>query len=177
MVALMAALVAVLALAGGPEALAGDPAAAPLYRLGGGDEVRVTVFGEDDLTSTYTVDGSGRLALPLIGAVSVGGLTTREAEARIAGRFADGYLRQPRVALEVLNYRPFYILGEVQTPGAYAYAEGLTVMGAVALGGGFTYRADEDDIQVSRDGAAARPMALDAAVLPGDVIRVEQRFF
>lgn len=148
-----------------------------VYRLGTGDELRVTVFGEDDLTGTYTVDGGGRLALPLIGGVAVGGLTTGAAEARIAARFADGYLRDPRIAVEVLNFRPFYILGEVREPGAYPYAEGLTVMGAVALGGGFTYRADEDDIDVTRDAADPLPTSPEAPVLPGDVIRVHQRFF
>lgn len=171
---LLPVLVFGLLLAGvpGPPAVAGD-----LYRLGSGDEVRMTVFGEEDLTGTYTVDGAGRLALPLIGGVEVGGLTTGEAEGRIAARFADGYLRDPRIALEVLNFRPFYILGEVRTPGAYPYADGLTVMGAVALGGGFTYRADEDDIEVTRNEGAPMPMPLEAPVLPGDVIRVHQRFF
>lgn len=167
-----AVLAAALFAAGASPVLAGDA-----YRLGAGDEVRMTVFGEDDLTGTYAVDGAGRLALPLVGAVPVGGLTARQAEAAIAKRFADGYLRDPRVALEVLTFRPFYILGEVRAPGAYAYAEGLTVMGAVALGGGFSYRADEDDIDISRDGADLQDVPVETPVRPGDVIRVRQRFF
>lgn len=149
------------------------------YRLGSGDRVRVLVFGEDDLSGTFNIDGEGRIALPLVGTVTVGGLSAPEAEQAIAGRFAEGYLKDPRVAVEVLDRRPFYILGEVRTPGAYPYADGLTVLGAVAVAvaGGYTYRADEDDIQVTRGGGEPEVMPAEAAVRPGDVIRVRQRLF
>lgn len=152
-------------------------AAEPAYRLGPDDALRITVFGEGDLSGEFTVDGAGRVALPLIGPVMVDSLTTAEAEALIRARFADGYLKDPRVSVEVTNYRPFYILGEVQEPGAYPYANGLTVRGAVALGGGFTYRADEDDIEIKRKGEAPVDVGVDGPVLPGDVIDVGQRFF
>lgn len=147
------------------------------YRLGSGDQVRVTVFGEEDLSGTYGIDGEGRLALPLIGPVVVGGLSAADAEAAIAARYAGGYLKAPKVALEVLDMRPFYILGEVQRPGAYPYASGLSVVGAVALAGGYTYRADEDEVEVSRGTGDVLELPPDASVLPGDVIRVGQRFF
>lgn len=157
-----------------------DPAA---YRLGPGDALRVTVFGEDDLSGGFTVDGSGRVALPLVGEVRLGGLSLPEAEAAVTALLADGYLRSPRVSIEVANFRPFYILGEVRTPGSYPYAAGMTVMTAVALAGGFTYRADEDDVEIT---AAARPgepappprrVGKDDVVLPGDVVRIGERFF
>ncbi|WP_404379142.1 polysaccharide biosynthesis/export family protein [Caenispirillum salinarum] len=152
--------------------------AARAYRLGASDALRVTVFDEPDLSGTFSVDGGGRLALPLIGEVRVGGLTLEEAEARIVARLADGYLKHPRVALEVANYRPFYILGEVRNPGQYPYAEGMTVMKAVALAGGFTYRADEDDVEITAAGAPqARDVPPDTAVMPGDTIRIGERFF
>lgn len=151
--------------------------AADAYRLGAGDRVRVLVFGEEELSGTFSIDGEGRVALPLVGTVAVGGLSAPEAERAIAGRLADGYLREPRVAVEVLDRRPFYILGEVRTPGAYPYADGLTVLGAVAVAGGFTYRADEDDIEITRNGGEPEVMPTEAAVRPGDVIRVRQRLF
>ncbi|SOD97204.1 polysaccharide biosynthesis/export family protein [Caenispirillum bisanense] len=158
-------------------------AEAPAYRLGPGDALRLTVFGEDDLSGAFTVDGSGRVSLPLIGEVRFGGLTLPEAEAAVTARLADGYLKEPRVALEVTNYRPFYILGEVREPGSFPYAAGMTVMSAVALAGGFTYRADEDDIEITpgaRDGSPAGPAQQatpETPVLPGDVVRIGERFF
>lgn len=148
-----------------------------IYRLGAGDQVKVTVFGEDDLSGTYGIDGEGRLALPLIGPVVVSDLSAAEAEVAIAARYADGYLKAPKVAVEVLDMRPFYILGEVQRPGAYPYASGLAVMGAVAMAGGYTYRADEDEVEVTRGDTAPLDLPPDAAIQPGDVIRVGQRFF
>lgn len=151
---------------------------APAYRLGSSDVLKVTVFDETDLSGTFSVDGGGRIALPLIGEVRVGGLTLAEAEALIVARLADGYLKQPRVALEVANYRPFYILGEVRNPGEYDYAEGMTVMKAVALAGGFTYRADEDDVEITAAGASnAREADPSATIMPGDTIRIGERFF
>ncbi len=155
----------------------GGVGAQEAYRLGSGDRVRVLVFGEEDLSGTFNIDGEGRIALPLVGTVTVGGLSAPEAEQAIAGRFAEGYLKDPRVAVEVLDRRPFYILGEVRTPGAYPYADGLTVLGAVAVAGGYTYRADEDDIQVTRGGGEPEVMPAEAVVRPGDVIRVRQRLF
>lgn len=163
--------------------LPGQAQEAPAYRLGAGDALRVTVFGEPDLSGGFTVDGAGRVALPLIGEVRVGGLTVPEAEAAVVAHLADGYLRHPRVAIEVTNYRPFYILGEVRAPGSYPYAAGMTVMSAVALAGGFTYRADEDDVTITAPGgegdaaSQAREAALADAVLPGDVILIGERFF
>ncbi|MFA7431953.1 MAG: polysaccharide biosynthesis/export family protein [Rhodospirillaceae bacterium] len=152
-------------------------AAQEAYRLGAGDKVRVLVFGEEDLSGTFNIDGEGRIALPLIGTVALTGMSAPEAEHAIAARFAEGYLKDPRVAVEVLDRRPFYILGEVRTPGAYPYADGLTVLGAVAVAGGFTYRADEDDIRVTRGGGSPEVMPAEAVVRPGDVIRVHQRLF
>lgn len=148
------------------------------YRLGAGDAVKVTVFGEPDLSGTVSVDAAGGLALPLIGDVPVAGLTLPQAEAAVTAELADGYLRQPRVALEVVNYRPFYILGEVRNPGEYPYAAGMTVMKAAALAGGFTYRADEDDVEITaEDAAEAREAAPDSRVMPGDTIVIGERFF
>lgn len=176
-VLILLGLVAGLVLVGSVPAVARDEAGRA-YRLGPSDALKMTVFGEPDLSGTFSVDGRGKVALPLIGEVRVGSLTLPEAEAAIVERLADGYLKFPRVALEVVNYRPFYILGEVRNPGQYPYVEGMTVMKAVALAGGFTYRADEDDVEITAAGASeAREVPTDTAVMPGDTIRIGERFF
>lgn len=158
-----------------------DPAATSLrYQLGSGDQIRVTVYGEEDLSGEFELDGEGTISLPLIGAVAVGNRSLSDAESLITAQLADGFLVNPRVSIEVLNYRPFYILGEVQDPGSYPYVSGMTVLNAVALASGFTYRASESKIEVTRrvDGVEQKMrIELTAAVLPGDIIRVPERFF
>lgn len=150
------------------------------YKLGGGDELRVTVFGEPELSGQYVLDGTGLVSLPLIGQISALNLTVREFQTAVETRYADGYLREPRVNAEVMNYRPFYILGEVNSPGEYPYADGLTVMNAIATAGGFTYRANENVILIkSADDANEYRVKLQPStqLLPGDTIRVVERFF
>lgn len=159
---------------------AANAAAALAYKLGPGDKVHVTVFDEQDLSGDYDVSDQGALALPLIGQVSVGGKTTSEAEALIAQKYGENYLINPRVSVQVLNYRPFFILGEVKNPGSYPYISGMTVLNAVVLAGGYTPRADESDIRILRAGSGSskeEKIGENGTVLPGDVIRVEQRFF
>lgn len=150
------------------------------YRLGASDQLRVTVFGEPELSGEYVLDGTGTVSLPLVGAVPALNLTVREFQRLVEARYADGYLREPRVNAEVLNYRPFYILGEVSRPGEYPYSNGLTVLNAVATAGGFTYRANESFILIkgAEDSKEFR-VKLDPStpILPGDTIRVVERFF
>ena len=150
------------------------------YRLGAGDRVKVIVFDEPDLSGEFELDGGGGFSMPLIGHVTAISLSPRALEDRLTGRLLDGYLLRPRVAVEVLSYRPFYIMGEVNQPGSYPYRAGLTVLNAAALAGGFTYRADEDDIEISRQ-ADTGQSEFEAAPLtqirPGDVIRVKERLF
>lgn len=150
------------------------------YRLGSGDRVRVTVFNEPTLSGEFAVDGSGVVSLPLVGEVPVGGMTLRQAERTMEARFLEGYLRQPRVSIDVLNYRPFYILGEVKAPGSYPFVNGMTVLNAVALAGGFTYRARESRITIIRGNDTSRvpeDATAETTVLPGDIIKVPERFF
>ena len=150
------------------------------YQLGAGDEIRVTVFGEIELSGEYEIDGTGRISLPLIGSVVVGGQVISAAEARIVAKLADGYLVTPRVNIEVMNYRPFYIIGEVKSPGSYPYVSGMTVLNAVALGSGFTYRANKKKIEITRrlDGKEVKMIVASTAVVrPGDIIRISERFF
>lgn len=150
------------------------------YRLGASDQLRVTVFGEPELSGEYVLDGTGTVSLPLVGDIPALNLTVREFQRAVEARYADGYLREPRVNAEVLNYRPFYILGEVRQPGEYPYTNGLTVLNAVATAGGFTYRANESFILIkgAEDSTEFR-VKLDPStpILPGDTIRVVERFF
>lgn len=143
-----------------------------------GDKVRVTVYGEAELSGEFELDGKGAISMPLIGAVEAHALDARGLEDRIAGILRDGYLKDPRVSVEVLSLRPIYVLGEVNNPGSYPYRAGLSILNAAAMAGGFTYRADEDDIEVKRGGVGeAVIMAPESRVRPGDIIRVNERFF
>lgn len=178
----LATLACFLLLAGSPAAAqtASPPASAEGYRLGAGDKVRVTIFGEPSLTGEFEVSATGALAFPLIGGVKAQGLTPTALEAAIAAALRDGYLKDPKVSVQVLTYRPFYILGEVNKPGEYPYSAGLTVMNAVATGGGFTYRANTRRVRVRHlDEAAERdqPLTVSTPVAPGDTIRIRERYF
>ena len=161
-------------------AATGGEASVAGYRLGPGDRVRVTTFRHLDLSGEFQLDGGGSFAMPLIGEVHGGGMDARRLETEIETRLKDGgYLVNPQVSIEVLNYRPFYIIGQVTNPGSYQYVNGMRVINAVALAGGFTYRADQDDIVINRGGSQGPELEglLDTEVLPGDIITVTERFF
>ncbi|WP_421848344.1 polysaccharide biosynthesis/export family protein [Novosphingobium sp.] len=168
--------------AGAPPISSADVAAGlESYHLGAGDRVRVTVFNEPSLTGEYNITPGGALAFPLIGVVSAGGRTIDAVQQELTGKLAEGYVNDPRVSVEVLNYRPFYILGEVNRPGEYSYASGMTVEQAIARAGGFTYRANEKTVFLRRQtgtGESAVPLrSAQVAVLPGDTIRIGERYF
>jgi len=148
------------------------------YHLGTGDTVRVTVFGEGDLSGSFEIDSQGYLRLPLMGQVSAAGLTTFALEDRIASAFSQGgFLLNPRVNVEVTTYRPFTIMGEVAKPGEYPYVNAMTVPNAIALAGGYTEYAAESEVTIRHQGEAkGQEMAADETtrIRPGDVVRVER---
>ncbi len=150
------------------------------YRIAAGDKVRVTVFGHEDLSGEFEVDGSGHCSLPLIKQVPAAGFTTSEFAAEIFSRMSPDYLKDPRISVEVIGYRPVYVLGEVRRPGSYPYSAGMTVVNAVALAGGYTYRAARKKIVVNRpddpDRRSRRIKERDP-LAPGDVIEIPERFF
>lgn len=150
------------------------------YRLGSGDKIRLTVFGEEDLSGEFQVDGNGFVRLPLIGQIKTMGLNAHELEASIRVALANGYLNDPRVNVEVTTYRPFYILGEVNRPGEYPYVNGMTVPNAIALAGGYTSSADDEKVFIREDGISPEVrMRADQTVKlhPGDVVRVSKTTF
>jgi polysaccharide biosynthesis/export protein VpsN len=150
-----------------------------MYTLCSGDRIKITVFGENDLSGVFQVDGSGYISFPLIGEVTARGLNIRELEQNLVSKLQDGYLVDPLISLEVLNYRPFYILGEVKSPGQYEYVSGITLYNAVAMAGGYTYRARRNKAQITRDGSGELIENADhsTVILPGDIINIRERFF
>ena len=157
------------------------PETGHVYKLGPGDKVRVTVFGEEALSGEFIVANNGAVAVPLVGEVQAGGLTPPAFQLAVQEKLTStGMVKSPRVSTDVIAYRPYYILGEVSKPGQYPYAVGLTVTKAVATAGGFTYRANEKIIYVTREGATREStISLTAAstIGPGDTIRIAERHF
>jgi polysaccharide export outer membrane protein len=150
------------------------------YKLGSSDRLRVTVFGHPDLSGEFEVDGTGSISLPLIGQTTAVGLATSELEQSIATSLSNGYILNPRVSVEVINYRPFYILGEVGQPGEYPYTNGLTVQNAVAAAGGFSYRANKKVVfikSMDSDREIAYDLTPATVVKPGDTLRIGERIF
>jgi protein involved in polysaccharide export with SLBB domain len=165
----------------GPSAvsLQGDNAVYT-YRLGAGDKVKVTIFGEGDLSGTYSISGEGKISVPLVGDIQAAGLTAPELQASLENTYRQGYLKDPKVNVEVLSFRPFYILGEVKLPGEYPYDNGMTVVKAVAMAQGFTYRADEKHVFIKHLNGIKEdevPLTSNAPVQPGDTIRIAERYF
>lgn len=157
----------------------GPPATLPEYRLGPGDELRVIVFGEAELTGSYVVGTQGMIAYPLVGEVEAAGSTPLEFADRLRTALSQ-FLRQPNISVEVANYRPFFILGEVTRPGSYPYSPNLTALNAVATAGGFTYRANRGRVYIKHaNESAERSYDLTSAtpVLPGDTLRIGERLF
>lgn len=176
--------VGISGLVGGQEASADEQAnvamSPPEYRTGSGDRLRITVFGHEDLSGEFQVDGSGYISVPLIGNVEAGAKSAHELETAIANKLSPDFLKNPRVSVEIMTYRPFYILGEVNNPGSYAYVNGMTVINAIAVSGGYTYRGRENKVLITRANDPARkkqPANHDTIVFPGDVIEVPERFF
>jgi polysaccharide export outer membrane protein len=150
------------------------------YRFDAGDRLRITVFDQPNLSNTYQIDASGSLAFPLIGSVPARGKTTDQLQADIAGRLRNGYLRHPDVTVEVEQYRPFFVMGEVRNAGQYPYVAGMTAQTAVAISGGYTARADQSSVDITRqingEIMSGRVPVTDP-IRPGDTLYVRERFF
>jgi polysaccharide export outer membrane protein len=158
------------------------PDAGPfIYKLGPNDQIRVITFGEDSLSEVFRVDDQGRVNLPLLGAIKATGLTPEELGRRIAELLkSKNLLRAPSVSVEITEYRPLFVLGEVVHPGQITYQPGMTVLAAIAIGGGYTYRAVTDYAAITRViGGKSVQGQVDnnAEVRPGDIITVFERYF
>lgn len=150
------------------------------YRLAAGDRIKVTVFGHPDVSGDVDVTPAGQVTLPLIGNIVAANRTVAVLQREITERLDKDFIVNPRVTIEVMNYRPFFILGQVNKPGSYPFVAGLDVRQAVALGGGFTRRARTDPVLITRETTKGRETieaGQDAPVLPGDTIEVDRRLF
>jgi protein involved in polysaccharide export with SLBB domain len=156
------------------------PMAADAYRqsyvLGIGDQLRVVVYGENDLSGVYQIDANGSISLPLIGTLQASGQTIHGLEQYITDQY-NKYLRDPKVNLQVTQYRPFFILGEVKQPGSYPFIPGMTVKNAVALAGGYSVRGGPGELSLEEPGTKEHDADENTTVSPGDTIRVGSRLF
>ena len=151
------------------------------YRLGANDRVRIIVFGQPTLTGEYTLDGNGVLAFPLIGSVAASGQSPTQLQKAIAAKLDPDYLQNPSVSAEVITRRPFYVIGEVQKPGNYPYVTDMTALQAVAMAGGYTYRARQNNLYLKRLDANGRMVRVAATpetqIQPGDTVEIKERYF
>ena len=151
-----------------------------VYRLGVGDKIKLTIFGEADMSGVYDVNATGNVPVPLVGEIPAKGRPIAEFRDTVRRKLSEGYLTNPKVSVEVVNFRPIYIHGEVRTGGEFPYKNGLKLRDAIAVAGGYTYRANEAFVILVREGSAAQvkvALPADIDVLPGDNIRVPERFF
>ncbi|MEN5298356.1 polysaccharide biosynthesis/export family protein [Brucella sp. TWI559] len=150
------------------------------YLLNAGDRVRITVFEQASLTNNYSVDQSGYIAFPLVGSIPASGKTVKQLEGIIASKLRGGYLRDPDVSVEVDRYRPIFIMGEVGGSGQYSYVPGMTVQKAIAAAGGFSPRANQENVDITRtinEKVITGRVLITDPVLPGDTIYVRERLF
>lgn len=150
------------------------------YVLNAGDRMRVLVYGQETLSNIYAVDGAGRISMPLIGSVPASGLTTAELEQEVARRLRNGFIREPNVSIEVEQYRPFFVLGEVNQSGQFPFVNGMTAQTAIAIAGGFTARAQRDNVEITRQVGGKLVtgyVSVSSALRPGDTILVKERWF
>lgn len=150
-----------------------------IYRLGVGDKLKVSVFGEENLSGQFEVNAFGQVSMPLIGEMPAKGLALNEFRDRVVHRLTEGYLKNPKVAVEILNYRPIFVHGEVKSGGEFQFKNGISLRDAVAMAGGYSYRANQSYLYIGREGEPdiAVQMPADIPVLPGDNIRIPERFF
>ena len=183
-IALLHALLAAAAIAGcssyRPAPAAFHAALQEPYVLDSGDRVRVTVFEQEGLTNTYAVDQAGYISFPLVGAVPARGRTGAELESALAAKLRNGYLRDPDVSVEIDRYRPIFIMGEVGSAGQYSYVPGMTVQKAIAAAGGFTPRANQATVDITRSingKVMTGRVPISDPLLPGDTVYVRERLF
>ena len=158
------------------------PASGNEYTLSSGDRIRVIVFGEETLTGEYVITSGGNLTFPLVGNLPAGSRTVEQLQDALAAKLADGYINNPRVSIQVVSFRPFYILGEVTRPGEYPVSTGLTLQQAVASAGGYTYRANTRRVFLKRANETQERLidlreGTPVVVRAGDTIRIGERRF
>lgn len=166
---------------GGGDDTTGTIPGAPAYVLSPGDRLNIKVFDEAELTGEYQIDEIGNVAFPLVGAIRASGLGLDEFRLSLIAQLQNGYVRNPRVIIDILNYRPINIIGEVKNAGQYPYRPGISARDIGAIAGGYSYRADKNILYITRN-SNNEPMTVDVdkghfEILPGDTIKIPERFF
>jgi polysaccharide export outer membrane protein len=152
-----------------------------VYHLKAGDKLKIAVFNEPDLTGEFQVNDSGTVTFPLTGEIQAAGLSLDDFRNGLANRLKQGFVRNPRVTVDFANYRSINIIGEVKNAGQYPYRPGLTVHDAIAMAGGYSYRANTSTFYLRRsegkDEVSQSTNGTKLTILPGDNIRVPERYF
>lgn len=159
-------------------AVAAAATAAPRFQ--GGEKIKITVYNEPSLSGDYDISPNGVVSLPLAGTIKAIGLTQAQLEQELAKKFRSEYLRNPKVTVSIIQFRPIYIVGEVEKQGEYAFKPGLNVLTAMASAGGGTYRANRSYVLIQHFGETGMkeyPQSATTMVLPGDLIKVPERYF
>ena len=159
---------------------AATAAATAVPRFQGGEKIRINVYGEPTLSGDYEIDPNGVVSLPLAGTVRAVGLTQPEFEQELAKKFKSEYLKNPKVTVTILQFRPIYIVGEIAKQGEFPYKPGLNILTAMALAGGGTYRANRNYVLIQHIGETATkeyPQSATTMILPGDLIKIPERYF
>ncbi len=148
-----------------------------LYTLGPGDSIRIRVYDHEDLSGSYNVDDTGRISLPLILGVNTRGLTIPELELKIAEELAKNFIVNPRVSVDLVKSRPFCILGEIRNPGCFSGIHGMNTAQAIAIAGGYTYRAFKEKFVVTRENGRKIVGNSATPIFAGDTIEVYERYY
>ena len=148
-----------------------------VFMLGPGDSIRIRVYDHEDLSGSYNVDDTGRISLPLILGINTKGLTLPELERKIAAELSKNFIVDPKVSIDLIESRPFCILGEVRNPGCFSGIHGMTTAQAIAIAGGYTYRAYKEKFVVTREGGRKIVADSSTAIFGGDTIEVYERYF
>lgn len=182
--AMLLTVAALTACGGAPDGLDGNTSAlseTAAHHLAPGDKLKVSVFNEPDLTGEFAIDENGDIAFPLLGELKAAGLGVDEFKASLVEKLQGGFVRNPRVNVDVLNYRPINVIGEVKNAGQYPYRPGMTARDVAAIAGGYSYRANEGKLYVKRESSKTQiTVELDKnniAIFPGDNIRIPERYF
>lgn len=150
------------------------------YRLAPGDEISIKVFDNEDISGEFQVDAAGNISFPLLGQVKASGKTVGQLTTDITVALDKDYLVNPKVSVEVLNFRPIFVIGQVNSPGSYPYSAGMTVRQAVALAGGYTRRASTSGMTIIRQDPSGATITVeveeDSQILPGDTVEIDRRF-
>jgi len=170
---LLAALACTATLAQSPELSS--------YKLGSGDMITIRVVGEDELKrERLRLSDAGTISFPILGEVRVKGMTVGALEEQITRGLKGRYLVNPQVTVSIDEYRNFFVNGMVEKPGGYPFSPGLTVRKAISIAGGFRERASREKIHIIRDDdpkQTPKRVDLNTAILPGDILTIEESFF